>query len=384
MSLNAKAVRPFLLAALAYLLILQTALFLRGLPKTLAGDGDFPAFYRAAVIMKSRQCPKLYDPATQERVERELFPVSAQQRAPQYFYHPPYEVLLFLPLAFLSYRAAFWWWTVIGIVLITLSAHALRARLECLRAAVGVPLAFVFASFFPVLLALLLGQDSLLLFLIVALAFRQYSLGRDTMCGLLLGLGLFKFQLVLPLAAIGFSRRGKLYASLGVTALALVGLSWFLIGSEGLRAYWRLLWHHAPEEVWRMPNLRGFIETSASRPLVGLTTVLSAFVLFWSSMRMRSSGEMGFGLTVVAAELVSYHLHVYDLTLLLLPMCLLLERAIASQGRRTWPLLLCGLFFATPLYLLLSRYRLTYLFCLPMLLLAFAISKASSLASQCP
>jgi len=340
-----------------------------GAPLSLSGKGDFPAFYRAAVIVASGERQNLYDPATQNRFELQIF--HDPQKVPQYFYHPPFEVLLLLPLAFLPYQIAFWCWLAANVVLLLFSARVLSPQFRELRRSTGVPISAFCLAFFPVAEALLQGQDSILLLFVLALAYRQFCRKQDASCGVLLGLGLFKFQHIIPLVAIlAFRWRPRLVAAFAATAIALFGASWALVGTPGLISYWHILWHHVPEEVWRMPNIRGLVESlGGSRAIV---LILSAGLVLWFGLRRFRRDTVEFAAAIVAAELVSYHLHMYDLTVLLLPIILALEYAMVE---RKWVgISVVAILFLTPLQPILWAHRMTYLFSLALLALLIFLS----------
>src|SRR5207245_9310363 len=139
--------RPLIVAALACLLVFQAGVLLANLSRSLSGDGDFSAFYRTALMVRSGEHHTIYDAAAQNRFDRQIFP-SLERYPPYYFYHPPYEVLWLLPLSFLSYRVAWWCWTAVGICFLLLAAHVLELEFQELRRVTGIPLrALVLALF---------------------------------------------------------------------------------------------------------------------------------------------------------------------------------------------------------------------------------------------
>jgi hypothetical protein len=148
-------------------------------------------------------------------------------------------------------------------------------------------------------------------------------------------------------------------------------LSWILVGTSGLKLYWKLLGNHTPEMVWRMPNVRGLIETLGGSPV--LTVALSLCLMLWCGFRVARVEAGGFALATLCALLVSYHGHVYDYVLLVIPVLWILNRAISTGSSRWsfWPALF---FLMTPVYVLLTRYQATWTFALPLLLLAFAVA----------
>jgi hypothetical protein len=99
-----------------------------------------------------------------------------------------------------------------------------------------------------------------------------------------------------------------------------------------------------------MANLRGVADlTNASRILQMAMTFAASGALFlftiWRLRKMADPHEY-FPPAVVMAVLVSYHLNLYDLTLLLLPVV-----ALVAFGDRSIPTQLClGAFFLFPVF----------------------------------
>lgn len=332
--------RPFLFLFLAFLLLFQIAFFIAGLERSLHGDGDFPAFYRAACLLRSGHRFELYDPATQDNFDHVVL---GRQMDGLYFYHPAFEVPFLLPLAFLPYRVAFWCWTAIGLGFLFLSSRVLKQPFVLLL------------TFFPVVVALLQGQDSLILLFVLSLAYHRFQLRQDWSCGILLALGLFKFQHVIPLACILGWRRPKVLLGFAAIGTGILLFSWAIVGTAGALAYWNLLWHHGSEQVWRMVNIRGLAEPAGVPG--SIVIAISLAVLSWAAWR-----GLNFPMALVITQLVSHHLFMSDLVLLLVPIAFILEHRSAKA--RT--LLLAVLFFA-PLYVFLLTHELTFLLVLPML-----------------
>jgi hypothetical protein len=352
-----------------------------GWQHSLKGNGDFSAFYRTAVMARSGQLHNLYDADTQVLFDRTGFP-SLQRYPPYFFYHPPYEVPLLLPLAFMSYQTAFWLWTAFSFLLLVVSGYVLESEFQELRRVSGIPIALLVLTCFPAIMVFLRGQDSALLLLLVALAFRQFERKRDASCGILLGLALFKFQFIAPLVVIlAFRRRLRLIAAFLTTAAALLGVSWMLVGTSGLRLYWQLLGNHTPEMLWRMPNLRGLVESLGGAPT--LSVALSLCLVLWCGWTVARMETGGFPLATLCTVLVSYHGHVYDYVLLAIPVLWILNRAIHIESSlwSFWPAMF---FLMTPVYVLLTHYQATWVFALPLLLLAFTIAHPRKILSCYP
>ena len=373
--------RPLMVLAIACLLLFELGVLMAGWQHSLKGNGDFSAFYRTAVMARSGQLHNLYDADTQVLFDRNVFP-SLQRYPPYFFYHPPYEVPLLLPLAFVSYQGAFWLWTAFSFLLLVVSGCVLESEVQELRRVSGIPLALLVLTCFPVIMIFLQGQDSALLLLLAALAFRQFERKRDVSCGILLGLALFKFQFIVPLVVIlAFRRRWKLISAFLATAAAVLGVSWMLVGTSGLRLYWQLLGNHTPEMVWRMPNVRGLVESLGGPPT--LSVALSLCLVLWCGLTVARMESGAFPLAILCAVLVSYHGHVYDYVLLVIPVLCAVEEALRKKSREyaLWPALF---FMMLPVYVLLTRWHATWMFSLLFLTLAVMISRFRAKLSCVP
>lgn len=360
------------LLALIAVFLFELGVLLAGFQRSLEGNGDFSAFYRTAVMVRAHEFHKLYDPQNQLAFDQKLFP-ELNRFPPYYFYHPPFEALLVFPLALVSYRAAFWIWSVSSLAVLGISGTLLSKEFPELQRACKIPLTFLVLVFFPVVMVFLQGQDSAFLLLLVTCALAGLNRGRKGSAGVLLALGLFKFQFVLPLAAVLAWRLGrKFLIAFSVTAAALLALSWLLVGTTGLVRYWQMLAQGTPEMEWRMPNLRGMIEALGGPAL--LTIVLSIALVVWCAMRVAQMDKGGFALAVVCSLLVSYHSHVYDCILLVIPIFYALGKAITEGKQWTsfWPALF---FVMLPIYILLTRLQATWSLALMFLLLAGQISR---------
>src|SRR5206468_3528174 len=137
------------------------------------------------------------------------------------------------PFSVLSYRNAYAAFLGVNLVLLCASYRFLAGFLRNLSNIWAWFPALMFTAFYPVPIALMQGQDSILLLTILAAAFSFMNNGRELTAGVILGLGLFKFQIVLPIAFLylvwrrwrvffGFALSGVLAAYLSV---ALVGVA---------------------------------------------------------------------------------------------------------------------------------------------------------------
>jgi hypothetical protein len=334
------------------------------------GYGDFASFYTAGRIVKSGQSAKLYDPVLQWHIQQEFAAKVKIRRGPLPYIRPPFEALLFLPLAYLPYPVAWMVWLVLKITLLLLLPFALPPPpFDCGRLRIHALRSLLCLAFFPVGFDLLQGQDSILLLIIVALALRLMLRGADLGSGALLALGLLKFHLILPLFLIlALVKRGRIVFGFLITTIIVFLVSLAMVHRDGLLAYPRYLWrlNQIPEfgmvKPQSMPNLRGLVTVLVgSRSPSALVHVLLAggvilgvvvAAQFWKG-RGREITKVAFSFSVVVILVTSYYANSYDLTLLLLPLLLIGESVVSQDVPPGWPealfLAVASVLLCTPL-----------------------------------
>ena len=237
--------------SVASILALCAAVAISGLggprPSQTLREGDFPAFYAAAVIVDQGLGNRLYDSDLQRSIQNRHWP--DLEGGHHYFAYPPYVAVLLSPLAHYDASRAKLIFTVAMLSFLVLSV-LLTARSAPLLTRRPIASAAVVATFLPVTTAVLGGQNVSLSMLLYAGAmrslFREGPRG-EYACGLFLGLWLFKPQYALLLIFL-FLVAGAFRI---VGAGALVGAFYYLLGawSSGL------LW---PGEWWS--RMRPFAE----------------------------------------------------------------------------------------------------------------------------
>jgi hypothetical protein len=360
---------------------------------------DFPDFYCAARMLAEGHGHQLYDATVQRQYQARY-----SGRVGTLYIHPPFEAVLYLAVSWLQLRRAYLLWSFLSLAFLGASVRRL-ANETLLPGDWHLGLA-ASLSFVPALLCLVQGQDSLLLLLLVVLAFTALRRGRAFAAGCWLGLGLFKFQLVLPLALAlvltqGRTVRASLGKGFGLITLALGGLSAAICGWSVFIDYPDFLAHlqaqpFAGISPQAMANFRGltylFFHSDHSPWAVGAVPILSAAALIktlmgWKYARLASRPELSnatqpefdraFASTVLFALLVSYHLNPHDLSLLLLPMVLLCGTAATKQpltnSTRWLIIVLSAILFLPPLHLLTLQTHAYALVSVPLIAL-FAVS----------
>src|SRR5262249_44728624 len=83
-----------------------------------SGYGDFSAFYTEGKIARQGEGRRLYERPLQWDEQQEFASTVKIRRGPLPYIHPPFEALIFLPLAFFSYQVAFVTWMCIKILIL--------------------------------------------------------------------------------------------------------------------------------------------------------------------------------------------------------------------------------------------------------------------------
>ncbi len=343
------------------------------------GETDFASFYAAGRVVQQGRGPQLYRYETQREFQKE-FP---SRSVPLLFYHPPFELALFLPLAGLPFAWAYGAWLLMSALLVAglgFLRHPEDERRPPPDWHSSVPRMAAAFGFFPVFLALLQGQDSVLLLWLFCLAFLALRRGMDFEAGCFLGLALFKFQLVLPfLVVMALKKRWRLLLAVSMVAALLLGLSALIVGWQGMVEYVDFvrqtdrLQAYGTIQAAGMPNLRGLVASAAGSALspnasVAVIAALSLLLLVaaarcWPQYGGKSGEQfdLAFAAAVAASVLASYHLNKHDATLLLLPIALAVRhlnrrKATVLWARRLLWLSLFALFYP-PLHLSDEHFR---------------------------
>ena len=284
-------------------------------------------------MLRSGYAHQLYDYSSQKDFQDSL--VSREEVALP-FVRPAYQALLFAPFSYLGFRAAYLCFLLFNVGLLGLCFWLMRPRMRWLQGLhPAAPLALF--TFSPLAVALLQGQDSILLLTLLCIAVVALDKQKPMSAGMLVGLGLLKFQIVIPIAVLFMIwRKWKFllaFSSLHRFCPSRPCFSWELtlqrstlrslisIGtSKGLSSGISL-------EVSHMANLHGLIfglfgSHICPNLCLCAIAVLSAGVLLLSA-KYRALGGDALAFAIIASVLVSYYLFMHDLSPLLIPLALL-------------------------------------------------------------
>ncbi|MCI0626309.1 MAG: DUF2029 domain-containing protein [Acidobacteria bacterium] len=322
--------------------------------RILQGNSDFISYYTAARIVQSGQSGSLYNLELQkENQEAVLDSIGSQFRFLDgllAYNHPPFEVLFFVPLAWLRYLNAFFVWGVISVICVGLSVGVL-CRADSQRPAnADVPCYVLGAfAFLPVWVTLVQGQDSATTLLFLTLAFHSFKRSSDVRAGLWLSLILQRFQfLPLILAVLLFKKRWRALAGFAVGAVLILLASLYVTGISGLKEYGHLLvemtnWINRkgiyPSQMHCLRGQAYALWYPAHPLLANVATAVATLVLIgvllvgwlgpWQPGRTRF--DLQFALLVVVSLVASPHLNFHDLSLLLLPSILIVRNSMREN-----------------------------------------------------
>jgi len=369
--------RPIVVTIVFLMFFVSAAGVLLTLPLGKNGRVDFRHLYTAGYMVRVGHAQDVYDYSRYEKFQKELVG-PAQGALP--FNHLAYEALLYAPFSLLSYQQAYLAFLVANLIILVGSIRILKSLFSPLAQLWPYLSVAIVVCFLPVAIALIEGQDSLILLALFAAAIAAAHAREDLKAGVLLGLTLFKFQYALPIVLLFLVwKRWPFLAGFAISGVAVLGTSVWLTGLSGLVAYARsilamsasyssangLLYGIHPDG---MPNLRGlaYMLTGGSVPATHWIVLTgSAVVMVWGALKRPSLPG-----ALLTAMLVSYHQVISDASLLVLPIGLVLARSLTEVRTRRDELItvLACLAFVSPTVLLFANTRF-YLLALPVVAL---------------
>jgi hypothetical protein len=318
------------------LLLLQLLACARLFPSVRAGAIDFRTFYTTGHMLRTGT--PIYDYEAEKSAQSTL--VSPNLYALPFMF-PPYAALLFVPLALGSYLTGYVLFFALNLCFCGLALAVMRPYTASLDGLWRPLTPLLFLSFMPLGITLMFGQVSILLLLLYCACFAALQSGKPFLAGILLSVALIKFQIALPVALLFLIwRQWRFLAGFLSGAFVLALISIRITGVKVLESYGHSLFfmsHEASSAAGearyamfsaQMPNLYGFFHSiSRGAPWgLALTILSSLLVLLWAARQKPS-----LPLALLAGILVSYHLYLYDLTLLLLPMSLVFNKNMDSS-----------------------------------------------------
>jgi hypothetical protein len=306
---------------------------------------DFAAFYVSGKLI-CEDPSSLYDTKEQVRLEKAISRVSEHATNYPAFPYPPFVAFLFAPLAQLTFESAYQVWTAASFFLLALSLFLLHSRLG-LSASGSELLVWISSIWLPIYIALTMGQLSFVALIILTLFVLDLLDDRDQRTGLWAGLLVIKPHF-LPLPLLFLVARRK-WQSLIIAAMVLITLtlvSLAVLGPAGFQKYYWLIKDLAtsrnPTGVSTMHNLRALVAPDSLYDPVLIGLSLATVLLILAGATMRTHDRIWIlAAMVLGIVIVSPHLFIYDLTLVLIAVALIISRAPRSISRPRRVILSC-------------------------------------------
>ncbi len=325
----------------AIMLGLQLSGWIGFFPVILSGHADFRNLYAAGYMVRVGHGHEIYNYAAQKTFQDAL--VSREEVAIP-FIRPAYQALVYVPFSFLSFRQAYLAFLALNVAVLVLCFRLLRPYMGNLAHVwPGLPAAMFL--FLPIAAALMQGQDSIILLALLAGALACIRRGREYRAGVLVALGLFKFQLIIPLAVLFLAwRRWRVSVAFACSAAMLAAVSVWVTGVGQSISYFHSILHLGasqglssglPLAVDHMANLHGAVSGMLGRSsLVLPVTIAASAAAMIFAVRLRPPGEDALLIAIPVSALVSYYLFIHDMCILLIPMVLMLDRLMGAEKGR--------------------------------------------------
>lgn len=310
---------------------------------------DFANYYVGALAFLNHETP--YGMSAERFVELGRLSHIADVAMP-YFY-PPFAAALVAPLTLLPFDVATWIWNTASAAAIVAGTALLLGENRWKRA--GLLVWGAVAAFVPILILLRLGQISGVLYLCVAFAIHAHERGHPMSAGAALACGaLLK---ITPIVLIGYlvwrgDWRAVAGAVLGTAVLVavtlpMVGLAgWFDFFAVGLGTF------HPVDAVAYPPNftlngmfLRLLSESQWVAPIAvapglvrplwigsALIVVCATVAACWPPFRRLTGVRVEIAFILIAVQLIPHFTFSHQLTLSLLPACVVLLNGWRSGG----------------------------------------------------
>lgn len=327
------------MATVVVILLFGVLLFQR---LRLGGQHDFMPFYLGAKLASTGQIARIYDESAYQPWIAELRRQGERMSRydAHYFIRPAFEAFFYIPFTWFPYREASLLALLGNFGLLGILVWKLPVWFA-VRPPVRAVLRCALAVYYPFLWSMSVGQDTLLLTLLVACALLLESNGHGAAAGVALGLCVWKPHLIwlLPLALLS-ARRWRMAAySLGVS-FGLMALSFGLVGLAGFRQ-WLVLVQAPSSDIkpFEMGNIRAL--NIYCGPWVAAIAIVLTIACFYTVLRQGAFSQK-VSAAILTALLVSPHTYWQDYSLVAIVAMLTDNTAVRILLLLPWPFLYPG------------------------------------------
>ena len=272
----------------------------------------------------------IYDPATLRSLSAS-FPLGEQDIGSHATYiNPPLLAWLFAPLTAVPEPVAYGLWTALSLGALVWAWHLAAPHTGLAK----ITLLLLALALWPVLLTFYYGQPSIVLFLLVALAWWLTAHERPLAAGAALALATFLKPQAIALIPLALMASGRYRPVVGwvLSCVALGLASIVTLGPSGLMGWWHALQDvqadpaHTSNTLARLFGLGPL--TYALWALQGMAALLIAW---WRKREL----ELVFAAGILGSVVVAFHFHEWDYTILVLAAWLVL-RTSPPTWHRLW------------------------------------------------
>jgi alpha-1,2-mannosyltransferase len=326
---------------------------------------DFLSYYIGGLLIREGRADRLYDTTLMWKREREMLPDLPSVRT---YIRPPFYAVLLAPLTILPPWPAF-------LVEMALFYSMLLACWAWAGFRFGPDAIIWSAIFFPAAIGTAYGQDCVLILVAALLAFIAIERKWLFVAGLVLGIALIKFHLIIlfPLVLL-MHRQWRVLAGLFVSACIAITLSVAFAGPSSIPNYIRMVQFISRDRLEQSPPsmlniyaipanfgldsqvLNGFLALL----VIALTVIAAYRAPLWRWFSAAAAGSL----------LIVPHCYLYDATYLLLPLWLVMFGSTDKLTR------IATLVFAAPFLYFLVGTRPPYTAFPSLLVLTFLIALA--------
>jgi Glycosyltransferase family 87 len=275
-------------------------------------DNDLTQAYIAATIGRDHGWNHIYSLELQRQLFAQLRPHLVFDDGAWFTPGPPYAWLIF-PLTIFSPAVAVYIWLALSVTSL-IAAWWIAAPGTGPTRALWLLGAF---AWYPVLYGLSLAQPSLVMVLIVAMAWKLADAQRPYLASVVLGLAVVKPQYVLALPLVLLvAGRWRIVLPLAGIAILFALLSVLSLGADGLNDYRATLAHES-----QMANNRYFTLAYVLGPgalSYAAPAIIVALTVVGAYLNRHASCARLFALSLVASTFAATYWHLQDFTLLVL------------------------------------------------------------------
>ena len=298
---------------------------------------DFLGNYIGGLLIHEGKPHQIYDAATVWARERELLPDIPVIRI---YVRPPFYALLLSPLTVLPLWPAF----LVEMALL----YGIIAGSWIWAARRFGPDSLIWSSiFYPAAIGTAYGQDCAIILAAALLCYISIEKEKPLLAGLLLGIALFKFHLILLFPVIFLMyRQWRILAGLTLSTGIAIVLSLAIIGPSGVPGYLRVIQNTNPDVLNPSPQSMLNIYAIPANFFIDSTPLDIALAMLILSLTIlaayRAPLWRWFSAAAAGSLLIAPHCYLYDATFLLLPLWLVIFHSTEKVTR------ICTLIMAAP------------------------------------